>query len=89
MLSVFDAVSLQCLWLVIKETICSQGRNYTFEGDMTGKIEIKFCVYKGQAFNLKSIKFNGNKDAGSCVRLEQQQNTGPAEGAEHRAPAGW
>ena len=64
-------------------------RSYTFEGDMTGKIEIKFCVYKGQAFNLKSIKFNGNKDAGSCVRLEQQQNTGPAEGAEHRAPAGW
>ena len=39
-------------------------RSYTFEGDMTGKIEIKFCVYKGQAFNLKSIKFNGNKDAG-------------------------
>ncbi|WP_443702527.1 leucine-rich repeat domain-containing protein [Prevotella sp.] len=39
-------------------------RSYTFEGDMTGKIEIKFCVYKGQTFNLKSIKFNGNKDAG-------------------------
>ena len=27
LLRVFDAVSLQCLWLVIKETICSQGRN--------------------------------------------------------------
>lgn len=39
-------------------------RSYTFEGDMTGKIEIKFRVYKGQTFNLKSIKFNGNKDAG-------------------------
>ena len=38
-------------------------RSYTFEGDMTGKIEIKFRVYKGQTFNLKSIKFNGNKDA--------------------------
>ena len=27
LLGVFDAVSLQCLWLVAKETICSQGRN--------------------------------------------------------------
>ena len=27
LLGVFDAVSLQCLWLVVKETICSQGRN--------------------------------------------------------------
>ena len=27
LLRVFDAVSFQCLWLVIKETICSQGRN--------------------------------------------------------------
>ena len=27
LLRVFDAVSLQCLWLVIKETICSQGKN--------------------------------------------------------------
>ena len=25
LLRVFDAVSMQCLWLVIKETICSQG----------------------------------------------------------------
>ena len=27
LLGVFDAVSLQCLRLVVKETICSQGRN--------------------------------------------------------------
>ena len=24
---IFDAISLQCLWLVVKETICSQSRN--------------------------------------------------------------
>lgn len=39
-------------------------RSYTFEGDMTGKINISFRIYNGQTFNLKSIKFKGNKDAG-------------------------
>ena len=39
-------------------------RSYTFEGDMTGKINISFRIYNGQTFNLKSIKLKGNKDAG-------------------------